>query len=142
MIDTTIHIIQQNSAANSDLAWLKAEVYKVDVEKLKTVYTVLSKLSNVIINVITQNCLVFQPVSRYFKTVANTSKVTAWESKGLSNEGIKPPSTFDNSLKPGLSYFDNSRIRIIFNGNCLRPKIITFTHKQVANIYFVYEINL
>ena len=64
------------------------------------------------------------------------------DSKGLSNEGIKPPSTFDNSLKPGLSYFDNFRIRIIFNGNYLRPKIITFTYKQVANIYFVKFISI
>ena len=49
----------------------------------------------------------FQLVSGYFKTVANTSKVTAWKSKGLSDKGIEPPSTSDNSLNPGINYFDN-----------------------------------
>ena len=35
-----------------------------------------------------QNYLVFQPVYRYFKTVANTNKVTVWKSKGWSDESI------------------------------------------------------
>ena len=47
----------------------------------------------------------FLPISRYFKIVAITSKVTAWNSKGLSDENIKPPSTSDNSLNPGINYF-------------------------------------
>ena len=46
----------------------------------------------------TQNFLVFQSVSRYFKTVTSTGKVTAWKSKGLSDENNKPPSTSDISL--------------------------------------------
>ena len=50
----------------------------------------------------------FQPVFRYFKAIANTSKSTAWKSKGLSVEVIKPPSTSDNSLNPGINYFDNA----------------------------------
>ena len=33
---------------------------------------------------------------RYFKTVANTSKVKSWKSKGLCDENFKPPSTSDN----------------------------------------------
>ena len=65
----------------------------------------------------TQNYLVFQPVSGYFKMVTNTSKVTAWKSKGLSDGSIKPPLTSDNSLNPGINYFDNARIRVKFDGN-------------------------
>ena len=58
-MDTTIHIIQQNSAAKSDLAWLKAELDKVDVEKLKIVCTVLSKLSNAVDNfVVKKLCMI------------------------------------------------------------------------------------
>ena len=58
----------------------------------------------------TQNYLVFQPVSRYFKTVADTNKVTTWKSKGLSDEGIKSLWTSNNSLDPGINYFDNAGI--------------------------------
>ena len=42
----------------------------------------------------TQNYLVFQTVSRYFKTVsANNSNILSWKSKGLSDESIKAPTT-------------------------------------------------
>ena len=42
--------------------------------------------------------------------VVHTSKVTLWKSEGWSDESIKPPLTSDNSLNPGVSYFDNARI--------------------------------
>ena len=37
-----------------------------------------------------QAYLIFQPVYRYFKTVANTNYILSWKSKGLSAESIKP----------------------------------------------------
>ena len=41
-----------------------------------------------------QNYLVFQVVSKYFKTViANDSNILSWKSKGSSDERIKPPTT-------------------------------------------------
>ena len=46
----------------------------------------------------TQNYLVFQPVYRHFKTVANTNYISSWKSKGLSDGSFKPPTTSDNSL--------------------------------------------
>ena len=36
----------------------------------------------------TQNYLVFQPLSKYFKLITNTSYVSSWKSKGLSSESI------------------------------------------------------
>ena len=39
----------------------------------------------------TQNYLVFQPLNKYFKVIANTKYISSWQSKGLSNETIKPP---------------------------------------------------
>ena len=45
-----------------------------------------------------QNCLVFQPIHRYFKIIANTKYISSWKSKGLSDETIKPYATSDNSL--------------------------------------------
>ena len=53
----------------------------------------------------TQNYLVFQPINRYFKVIANTDYVSSWKSKGLSAETIKPPTTSDNSLTPAVSYY-------------------------------------
>ena len=31
--------------------------------------------------------------------------VLSWQSKGLSNESIKPPTTTNNSLTPELNYY-------------------------------------
>ena len=59
-----------------------------------------------------QNYLVFQPVSRYFKTVTNNTRVTAWKSNGLSDESIKPPLMLDNSLNPGTNHIDNAKIQV------------------------------
>ena len=41
---------------------------------------------------------------KYFK-IDNTDHISAWKSKGLSgsDEVIKPPNTFDNSLAPELT---------------------------------------
>ena len=50
----------------------------------------------------TQNCLVFQPMNKYLKVIADKKYVSSWKSKGLSNESIKPPATSDNSLTPLL----------------------------------------
>ena len=44
-----------------------------------------------------QNYLVFQPLNKYCKGIAN-DYVSSWKSKGLSAETIKPPTTSDNSL--------------------------------------------
>ena len=54
-----------------------------------------------------QNYLVFLPMRKYFKlnSVINViDRVLSWQSKGISNENIKPPTTSDNSLNPELWY--------------------------------------
>ena len=38
-----------------------------------------------------QAYLIFQPVHKYFKTDNDSAYISGWKSKGLSNEGIKPP---------------------------------------------------
>ena len=55
----------------------------------------------------TQNYLVFQPINRYFKVIANAKYISSWKSKGLSNETIKPPATSNNSLTPLIDYRGN-----------------------------------
>ena len=67
----------------------------------------------------TQNYLVFQPINRYFKVIANTLYISSWKSKGLSDETINPPATSDNSLTPLINYLGN-KIRLKFSGSCLK----------------------
>ena len=60
-----------------------------------------------------QNYLVFQSMNRYFKLIANTNYISSWNSKGVSDESIKPPITPDNSLTPELNYYD-TKTRVEF----------------------------
>ena len=69
----------------------------------------------------TQNYLIFQPIFKYFKVNAITNVtnyVLSWNSKGLSDETIKPPTTSDNSLTPTINYNNTYKIRVKFNGSC------------------------
>ena len=87
----------------------------------------------------TQNYLVFQPLTKYFKLIANTDLISSWKFKGLSPESIKPPTTSDNSLTPTLNYYD-PKIRVIFTKSCLKQSHISYTHGKIVNIYIVYEL--
>ena len=80
-----------------------------------------------------QNYLVFQPV---FKT-HTCNMVIAWGSKGFSDEGIKPPATSNNSLNLWLNCI-NVKIRIKFDGSCLKQEKVTFNHKTILNLYIAY----
>ena len=87
-----------------------------------------------------QNYLVFLPRGKYFKlnsVVGVIDHVLSWQSKGIPNESIKPPTTSNNSLNPRLSYND-TKIKVQFTGSCLKQPKFTFTHKKVVNIYIVY----
>ena len=81
----------------------------------------------------TQNYLVFQPIHRYFKLIANTKYISEWKSKRLSDESIKSSSTYDNSLSKLLDYLRN-KIRLKFNEGCLRQKV-KVSHKFNKYIY-------
>ena len=76
-----------------------------------------------------QNYLVFQPLNKYFKVItsANTKYISSWQSKGLSDETIKPPATSDNSLNPKLSYY-GTKARLEFSGSYLKQDKSTFNH--------------
>ena len=89
----------------------------------------------------TQKYLVFQPVYIYFKKIGSGGHISAWKSKGLSDESIKPPAIFNNGLAPSLSYIV-TKTRVKFEGQCLKQDKVTFTHKVVVNVYIFYEINL
>ena len=67
----------------------------------------------------TQNYLVFQPINRYFKVIANALYISSWKSKGLSDETINHLATSDNSLT---------------------SLITSYTHGTIVNIYIVFEL--
>ena len=83
----------------------------------------------------TQNYLIFQPVYKHFKRInPNDSHIALWKSKGLSDESIKPPTTTYNVLNTLLDYYGN-KIRVKFNGSCLKQDKVTFAHRTIVNIY-------
>ena len=89
-----------------------------------------------------QNYLVFLPMGKYFKlnsVVGVIDRVLSWQSKGLSNQSIKPPTTTNSSLTPELNYY-GTKIEIKFTGSRLKQSDHIFTHKKVVNIYIVYEL--
>ena len=89
-----------------------------------------------------QNYLVFLPLRKYFKlnSVAGAADyVLSWQSKGLSNESIKPPTTTNNSLTPELNYY-GTKTKIKFTRSCLKQSSHILTHKKVVIIYNVYEL--
>ena len=90
-----------------------------------------------------QNYLVFLPTSKYFKLnsfAGAADYVLSWQSKGLSDESIKPPKTSDNSLNPELNYY-GTKTRVKFTKGCLKQSDHIYTHKKVVNIYIYYEFH-
>ena len=79
---------------------------------------------------------------KYFKlnsVVGVIDRVLSWQSKGISNESIKPLTTSDNSLNPKVSYY-GTKARVQFTRSCLKQPNFTFTHKKIVNIYIVHEL--
>ena len=81
-------------------------------------------------------------MGKYFKlnSVVNTADYAlSWQSKGISNESIKPPITSDNSLNPESNYY-GTKTRIKFTKSCLKQSSHFLTHKDIVNIYIVCEL--
>ena len=60
--------------------------------------------------------------------------------KGLSNEKLLPPTILNNSLSPKLKCH-NSKIRVGFEGSCLKPDKVTFIPNNVVNLFIVYKLD-
>ena len=86
--------------------------------------------------------LVFLPIKIYFKlnsVLYAADYVLSCQSKGLSDETIKPLTTSDNGLNPELNCF-GTKTRVKFTGSCLKQSSHILTHKKIVNIYIVYEL--
>ena len=57
----------------------------------------------------------------------------------MFHESIKHPSTSNKMLNPSLHYV-STKIRVKFNGDCLKQEKVTFNQIKIVNIYIFYEI--
>ena len=55
-----------------------------------------------------QNYLVFHSILKYF--TLNSTWITKWTSKGLSNESLEVVSTSDHTLTPSINYYGSVKI--------------------------------
>ena len=58
----------------------------------------------------------------------------------MSNERINYIKTSDYGITPYLSYCDTNKIRIKFDGSCLKQDQGTLLHGGIVSIYIAYEI--
>ena len=86
--------------------------------------------------------LVFQPIPRYFKIIANAKYISSQKSKGLSDETIRPYAASDNSLTPLIDHY-GSKVRLKFNKGCLKQSSnLTYDYGSRVNIYIIYELGV
>ena len=71
--------------------------------------------------------------------ISNTDYVSSWKSKRLSAGNITSANTSNNSLTPAFSYY-GTKTRVRFNGSSLKQPKISYTLKNVVNVYIVYEL--
>ena len=69
----------------------------------------------------------------------NGEYIYFWKSKGLFDERINSITTSNYSITPSLDYL-GAKIRVKFNGSCLKQDKITYNHGKIVNIHIVYEI--
>ena len=89
----------------------------------------------------TQNYLLFQSINRYFKRIIGVGTgecIYFWKSKSFSDKRINSITESNCSITPSIDYL-GSKIRVKFNGSCLKQDKITYTHEKIVNIYTVYE---
>ena len=81
-------------------------------------------------------------MARYNKTVnvKDIIYISSWKSKGLSDEEIDSIKTANYVLNLYLDVYNMTKIRIKFNGGCLKRFPSTFLHEETVNIYVVCEI--
>ena len=110
------------------------------MKKLETFYSIYFCAKSHFEDDGTQNYSVFQMVYRYFETVsADDCNLLSLKSKGLSDESIKSPTTSNKTLNPLVDYVC-TKIKVKFNGDCLKQEKITFNRVKMVNIYIIYEI--
>ena len=111
-----------------------------NIKKLQTFNSSYFKGKNYFDIDSTQNYLVFLPIGRYFRLIANKNYISSWKSKGLSDKTIVPYTTSHNSLTPWIDHYV-TKIRLAFNKSCLKESNkLTYYYEHKVNVYIVYEL--
>ena len=95
------------------------------MKKLKTFYLGYFIGKNYFDEDGTQNYLVLQSIFEYF--TLNSSRITKWKSKGLSDESLEVVSTSGNTLNRLINYYGD-KVRLRFTGSALQQKTVTYSH--------------
>ena len=115
-----------------------------ELSKLKTFDSICFRGKSHFEDDSTQNYLVFQPVQTYFKGIAgvgNDNYDYYWKYKGLPDEKINSIKISDYVITPYLCHYDTNKIRVKFDGGCLKQDQETLLHGGIANVDIVYEIS-
>ena len=91
----------------------------------------------------THNYLVFQPIYRHFRRIIGVGSgnyIYFWKSQGLSDQRLNSNTASNYKITPELSYY-GTKIRVKFDGSCLKQDKVTYNHGKIVNIYIVYEIS-
>ena len=59
----------------------------------------------------------------------------------MSDERISSIKTSDYEITPYFSYFDTNKIRVKFDGGCLKQDPVSLFHGRIVNPYIVYEVS-
>ena len=72
------------------------------------------------------------------KLISLNKKIHSNKTKHVIVENeLKKLQTFDSSY-----FWGKSKIRVKFNGSCLKQDKVTYTHGKLVNIYIVYETGI
>ena len=90
----------------------------------------------------TQNYYIFQPISKYLKVayVNYINYVLSCKSRGLNDIKIESIKTNNYLLNPRMDLYDMSKTGIKLNGSFLNRFPPTILHRNIVNIYIIYEI--
>ena len=82
--------------------------------------------------------LVSHLISSFF--TSKIGKIGLWQSKGMSEESITPPSTTNNSFDTEIIYNYGKR-KAKIKGICLKQETVSFIHGNVVNLNISYELD-
>ena len=58
----------------------------------------------------------------------------------MSDERLNSNTASNYKITPDLSYY-GTKIRVEFNGSCLKQDKVIYNHGKIVNIYIIYEIS-
>ena len=119
--------------------------FENELKKLKTFDSIYFRSKSHFEEDGTQNYLVFQPIQptnfKRIASVGNDNHIYYFNSKELSDEWINSIKTSDYGIAPYLRYYNTNKIRVKFDGSCLKQDPGSLFHGEIVNVYIFYEIS-